>query len=95
MWLMLQQSEPNDYPIASGQTHSVQELVELAFGCVGLSWRDHVVIKEDLFRPAEVDILVGDASKAKEGIGWSPKTNFEELVELMVKADIDELSSKR
>ena len=95
MWLMLQQPEPNDYTIATGQTHSVQELVQLAFECVGLDWRDHVRTEEGLFRPAEVDVLVGDASKAKEGLGWSPKTRFEEMVELMVRADIDDLGNNR
>ncbi|MCS6802439.1 MAG: GDP-mannose 4,6-dehydratase [Chloroflexota bacterium] len=88
MWLMLQQDEPDDYVIATGETHSVREFAELAFSHVGLDYRDHVVIDERLMRPAEVDLLVGDASKARRVLGWRPRTNFETLVRRMVDADL-------
>jgi GDPmannose 4,6-dehydratase len=91
MWLMLQQPEPDDYVIATGQTHSVRELVEVAFGCVGLDWQKHVVIDPALIRPAEVDLLVGDATKARTKLGWQPKVTFAELVEMMVRADLERL----
>ncbi len=87
MWLMLQQDEADDYVIATGHTHTVRECVELAFDRVGLDWRDHVVIDESLKRPAEVDLLVGDPSKAERELGWTPRTSFEELIALMVDAD--------
>ncbi len=80
MWLMLQQEEPDDYVVATGETHSVQELVELAFAHAGLDWRKHVVVDPVLKRPAEVDLLLGDASKAHDKLGWSPKVRFPELV---------------
>ncbi len=88
MWLMLQQDEPDDYVIATGETHSVRELCELAFGCVGLDYRDYVVVDPSLFRPAEVNLLVGDASKARRRLGWEPKVRFEELIKMMVEADL-------
>ena len=88
MWLMVQQDRPDDYVIATGQTHSVRELCELAFGYVGLDYRDYVVQDERFFRPAEVDLLVGDASKARAVLGWRPETSFEELVRYMVEADL-------
>jgi GDPmannose 4,6-dehydratase len=88
MWLMLQQDEPDDYVVATGQTHSVREFCELAFDRVGLDWEKYVVIDERFFRPAEVDLLVGDASKAKRVLGWEPRTSFEGLVNLMVDADV-------
>ena len=88
MWLMLQQDEPDDYVIATGETHSVEELVSLAFSYVGLDWRDHVVIDERFYRPAEVDLLVGDASRAREKLGWRPEVSFEQLVRMMVDADL-------
>jgi GDPmannose 4,6-dehydratase len=94
MWLMLQQDEPDDYVIATGETHSVRELCELAFGHVGLDYDDHVVIDERFFRPAEVDLLVGDASKAHEVLGWKPRTSFADLVTMMVDADLDLLSGR-
>jgi GDPmannose 4,6-dehydratase len=94
MWLMLQQDEPDDYVIATGETHTVREFVELAFDHVGLDWEKYVVIDEKFFRPAEVDLLVGDASKAHEKLGWKPKTTFEELVRLMVEADVDLLEGR-
>jgi GDPmannose 4,6-dehydratase len=88
MWLMVQQDRPDDYVIATGQTHSVRELCELAFGYVGLDYRDYVVQDERFFRPAEVDLLIGDASKARAVLGWRPETSFEELVRYMVEADL-------
>lgn len=89
MWLMLQQDEPGDYVVASGQKHSVRELVELAFGHVGLDWRDHVQQDPALFRPAEVNTLRGDASKARRVLGWAPTVSFAELVRMMVDADLE------
>jgi GDPmannose 4,6-dehydratase len=94
MWMMLQQDSPDDYVIATGETHSVRELCELAFGHVGLNYEDHVVIDERFFRPAEVDLLVGDPSKAREQLGWKPRTSFAELVRMMVDADLDLLSGR-
>ena len=88
MWMMLQQDHPDDYVIATGETHQVRELVELAFDHVGLSWEDHVVIDEAFYRPAEVDLLIGDASKAQDTLGWTPRTSFPELVSMMVDADL-------
>jgi len=88
MWLMIQRPEPDDYVIATGQTHSVRELCEVAFGHVGLDWRDHVVVDERFLRPAEVDQLVGDATKAREKLGWEPTVSFEELIQMMVDADL-------
>jgi GDPmannose 4,6-dehydratase len=98
MWLMLQQDKPEDYVIATGETHAVSEFCEEAFNYVGLHWKDYVEIDPRYFRPAEVDLLIGDASKAKRILGWEPKTKFKELVHLMVDADIkalaDQLSGK-
>ncbi len=88
MWLMLQQAEPEDYVIATGESHSVREFVEAAFGVVGLDWRKHVVQDPAFFRPAEVDLLVGDASKARVVLGWTPRVTFHELVRRMVEADL-------
>ncbi|MFA5974948.1 MAG: GDP-mannose 4,6-dehydratase [Elusimicrobiota bacterium] len=88
MWLMLQQDKPDDYVIATGETHTVQEFVEVAFSHAGLNWKDHVKIDPHYYRPTEVDLLVGDASKAKKSLGWSPKVRFKELVQLMVDADV-------
>lgn len=89
MWLMLQQDTPDDYVVSTGETHSVREFCQLAFGRAGLNWEDHVVIDERFFRPAEVDLLVGDASKANAALGWKPNTSFESLVHMMVDADIE------
>jgi GDPmannose 4,6-dehydratase len=89
MWMMLQQSTPEDFVIASGETHSVRELVELAFDCVGLDYREYVVQDERFMRPAEVDLLMGDARKAREKLGWQPRLAFSQLVERMVKADLE------
>ncbi|GAB4443197.1 MAG: GDP-mannose 4,6-dehydratase [Anaerolineae bacterium] len=88
MWMMLQQDEPDDYVIATGETHAVQELCEVAFSHVGLDWRDYVVQDERYMRPAEVDLLVGDASKAGRVLGWEPDVSFNQLVHLMVDADL-------
>jgi GDPmannose 4,6-dehydratase len=94
MWLMLQHDHADDYVIATGATHSVREFCELAFARADLHWEDHVVVDQEFFRPAEVDLLVGDASKAARELGWKPRTSFQELVELMVDADIELLSGK-
>jgi GDPmannose 4,6-dehydratase len=88
MWLMLQQARPTDYVIATGETHTVREFVELAFAHVGLDWRDHVKIDPAFLRPAEVHALCGDPSRARKELGWEPKTTFEELVRIMVDADL-------
>lgn len=88
MWLMLQQDQPDDYVIATGETHSVREFCELAFGYVGLDYRDYVVIDQRFMRPAEVDLLIGDPSKARQKLGWQPRTSFPELVQVMVEADL-------
>jgi GDPmannose 4,6-dehydratase len=87
MWLMLQQPQPDDYVVATGESHTVRELVEIAFRRVGRDWRAHVREDSSLMRPAEVDLLVGDASKARRVLGWRPKVGFTELVEMMVDAD--------
>lgn len=92
MWLMLQQEKASDYVVATGETHSVQEFVELAFARAGLNWKDHVVQDEAFMRPAEVDQLLGDAAKAKTELNWQPKTSFADLVNMMVDADIERLS---
>ncbi|HEU4366896.1 MAG TPA: GDP-mannose 4,6-dehydratase [Methylomirabilota bacterium] len=91
MWLMLQQPTPDDYVIATGTTHSVGELCEIAFARVGLDWRTHVAVDTAHVRPAEVDSLIGDASRARAVLGWSPKVSFRELVEMMVDADVNSL----
>ncbi|GMV97221.1 MAG: GDP-mannose 4,6-dehydratase [Phycisphaerae bacterium] len=87
MWLMLQQAEPDDYVIATGQTHSVRELLDLAFARVGLDWHAYVETDPRYLRPAEVDLLLGDAAKARRALGWSPKVGFTELVHMMIDAD--------
>jgi GDPmannose 4,6-dehydratase len=92
MWLMLQQDEPADYVVATGQEHSVREFVELSFAHAGLEPDDHVRLDERFLRPAEVDHLVGDSSRAREQLGWEPEVSFQELVELMVDADVERLS---
>ena len=95
MWLMLQQDEPDDYVIATNETHSVKEFLEVAFGHAGLDWKKFVEIDEKYFRPAEVDLLIGDYSKAKKKLGWEPKTRFEGLAKLMVDEDIRRLKEHR
>jgi GDPmannose 4,6-dehydratase len=89
MWLMLQQAKPDDYVVATGETHSVQEFLEEAFSYVGLDWRRYVKVDAKYFRPAEVDVLLGDPSKAQAALGWKPKVSFKELVRLMVDADLE------
>jgi GDPmannose 4,6-dehydratase len=89
MWMMLQQPEPDDFVLATGETHSVRELLEVAFDAVGLHWEDYVEIDPKLIRPAEVDLLCGDATKAREKLGWVPKVSFAELVKMMVRADLE------
>jgi GDPmannose 4,6-dehydratase len=89
MWLMLQQSTPDDYVVATGECHSVQELCEVAFEHVGLDWREHVVEDRRFVRPAEVDLLLGNAAKARKVLGWEPHTSFRELVVTMVEADLE------
>lgn len=91
MWLMLQQETPSDFVISTGETHTVRELCEVAFARAGLNYQDHVVIDDRFFRPAEVDLLVGDASHATAVLGWKPEIAFTELVEMMVDADIEAL----
>ncbi len=89
MWRMLQQEEPEDFVIATGETHSVEEMVRLAFAHVDLDFRDHISIDPELGRPAEVDLLVGDAAKAREELGWEPTVGFKELIQNMVEHDLE------
>jgi GDPmannose 4,6-dehydratase len=91
MWLMLQQDEPDDYVIATGVTHSVKRLVELAFSHVGLDWQQYVKIDPRFIRPAEVDLLIGSPAKATQRFGWTPSVDFAGLVRMMVDADLDRL----
>ena len=95
MWLMLQQDQPDDYVIATNETHSIREFLDAAFGHVGLDWKRHVEIDPRYYRPAEVDLLIGDYGKAKRKLGWEPKTKFVDLVKLMVDADIKLLKDHR
>jgi GDPmannose 4,6-dehydratase len=88
MWRMLQLDAPGDFVIASGETHSIRELCEIAFAHAGLDWQDYVVQDERFYRPAEVDLLIGDPSKAAAAIGWTPRTSFRDLVHMMVDADL-------
>ena len=88
MWLILQQPEADDYVIATNETHSIREFLDIAFQYAGLDWKKYVEIDPRYYRPAEVDLLIGDYSKAKQKLGWEPKTKFVELVKLMVDADI-------
>ncbi len=94
MWMMLQQDKPDDFVIATGETHSVQEFCEEAFSRVGLDWKQYVELDKRYLRPAEVDILIGDPSKAKQILNWQPKTRFKDLVQLMVDADVKILQDK-
>lgn len=91
MWLMLQQDEPDDFVIATGKTHSVERLLDVAFSHVGLNWRDYTVQDPQFMRPAEVDLLVGDASKARRQLGWQPEVTFEALIGMMVESDLKKL----
>jgi GDPmannose 4,6-dehydratase len=95
MWRMLQQPEAEDYVIGTGTTHSVRELVQAAFGHVGLDWEKHVVVDPRFIRPAEVDLLQADPAKARARLGWEPKASFEELVAMMVDADLARLGGAR
>lgn len=92
MWAMLQRTEPRDYVVATGVEHSVRQLVEIAFGCVGLKYQDHVKTDPSLIRPAEVDTLLGDPSRARKELGWTPEVNFEKMIEMMVAADLKRYS---
>jgi GDPmannose 4,6-dehydratase len=92
MWLMLQYPRPEDFVIATGETNTVQRCVEIAFDEAGLEWEPYVVIDDQFKRPAEVDLLVGDPSKAERDLGWTPSTSFEELIRLMVRSDLELLS---
>jgi GDPmannose 4,6-dehydratase len=94
MWMILQQDKPDDYIVATGETHTVQEFLEIAFAHVQLDWKDYVKHDGRYERPAEVDLLVGDASKAKRVLGWEPKVRFPELVRLMVDADLASLQKR-
>ncbi|HLI24312.1 MAG TPA: GDP-mannose 4,6-dehydratase [Acidimicrobiales bacterium] len=93
MWLMLQQDQPGDYVVATGETHSVRELCEIAFAHAGLEWQRHVEVDEQFLRPAEVDLLIGDPSRARHQLGWKPEVSFAELVRMMVDADLEALGS--
>jgi GDPmannose 4,6-dehydratase len=95
MWRMLQQPSPQDYVIGTGRTHSVRELVEAAFGHVGLEWQKYVVTDPRFIRPAEVDLLLADPTKAKQELGWTPKVDFKQLIAMMVDADLERLSARR
>jgi GDPmannose 4,6-dehydratase len=94
MWMMLQQDQPDDYVVSTGETHTVRELCEVAFDRAGLHWEDHVEIDEQFFRPAEVDLLIGNPAKAERVLGWKPEVGFEDLVCMMVDADIDLLKER-
>ncbi len=95
MWLMLQQSEPDDYVVATGETHAVEEAVEIAFSHVDLDWHDYVKTDPKFFRPAEVDLLVGDCTKARKVLGWKPEVSFNELITMMVDHDLKSLQSQQ
>jgi GDPmannose 4,6-dehydratase len=94
MWLMLQQDKADDFVISTGETHTIEELVEIAFSHVGLNWRDYVVIDQKFVRPAEVDLLLGDCTKAKEKLGWELEVGFEQLVKMMVDSDLERVKSR-
>ena len=94
MWLMLQQDTPDDFVIATGKTHSVERLLEVAFNCVDLNWKDYTVQDPAFMRPAEVDLLIGDPSKAHAKLGWEPAVSFEELIQMMVEADLQALKKE-
>jgi len=95
MWLMLQQDEPGDYVVATGETHSVREFCQIAFDHVGMDWQEHVTVDDRFLRPAEVDLLIGDPTKARTVLGWKPEVTFEDLVRMMVDADLAALSNAR
>jgi GDPmannose 4,6-dehydratase len=93
MWLMLQQDKPDDYVISTGITHSVRDLVKIAFDCVNLNWKDYVVVDPKFVRPAEVELLFGDSTKALKKLGWTPETSFEELIKMMIDADLERVEN--
>ena len=93
MWLMLQQDEPEDYVIATGATHSVKDLVQIAFDYVNLNWEDYVVVDPKFVRPAEVDLLIGDSTKAGEKLRWKPEVDFRSLIKMMVDADLEKVKN--
>jgi len=93
MWLMLQQDKPDDYVISTGITHSVRDLVKIAFDCVNLNWKDYVIVDPKFVRPAEVEILLGDSTKALKKLGWAPETSFEELIKMMIDADLEKIEN--
>lgn len=95
MWLMLQQDQPDNYVISTGETHSVETFAKMAFGYLDLDYKDHIITDPKLVRPAEVDLLVGDCSHATEKLGWERKVNFEQLIKMMVEADLERLSNKK
>jgi GDPmannose 4,6-dehydratase len=94
MWLMLQQDEPDDFVIATGKTHSVERLIDIAFSTVNLNWKDYTIQDERFMRPAEVDLLIGDATKASQKLGWEPTISFEQLVQMMVESDLQLLKTE-
>jgi len=94
MYLMLQQDSPDDYVVATDETHSVREFCQIAFGHAGLNWEDHVVVDQKFFRPAEVDLLIGSSEKAQRVLGWKRETSFEDLVQMMVSADLDLVATR-
>ena len=94
MWLMMQQDQPDDFVVGSGETHSVEEFVSIAFDHVGLDWRKYVIVDPEFYRPAEVDLLQSDSSKARQVLGWEPEVNFEQLVHMMVEADLAQLEGQ-
>jgi len=94
MWLMLQQKEPDDYVIATGESHSVREFLEEAFGHLNMDWKDFVEIDSKYLRPTEVDFLLGDSSKARTKLGWKPRVTFKELVKIMVDHDVEEVKKQ-
>jgi len=95
MWLMLQQDDPDDYVVATGETHSVREFTEKVFQKLGLDWRNHVEIDPRYYRPTEVDVLLGDASKARKKLGWTPKVGFEALIDMMVATDLEQAQKEK
>jgi GDPmannose 4,6-dehydratase len=95
MWLMLQQDKPDDYVIATGETHSVREFAQTVFGKLGLDYEKHVAVDLRYFRPTEVDVLLGDASKAKKALGWQPRVSFDQLVDMMIAADLESAKKEK
>lgn len=95
MWLMLQQDAPDDYVIASGETHTIREMCDVAFSYVGLNYEDYVIVDPKFFRPAEVEVLLGSPEKAKEKLGWEPEVSFRQLIEMMVQSDLDKINAQK